>query len=430
MRYIYNLLFYLAFPFVLARLLWRSRKLPSYRQRLAERLGYYSRPIKSSCIWVHAVSMGETIAATPLIKSLIKENPGVPVLVTTMTPTGAERVRTTFGDQVTHLYIPYDLPGAVKRFLNAAKPRVGIIMETELWPNLIHACHVRGIPLCLVNARLSEKSARGYGRIAPLARQMLQQLSAIAAHGHADAERFIALGAEAERMTVTGSLKFDLELPADLAKRSQDFRAQLGQNRFVWCAASTHEGEEEMALAAHKALRARHPNALLILVPRHPERFNDIAALAAQSFPIKRRSLKETADENTGVYLGDTMGELMMVYGAVDVAFVGGSLIPRGGHNMLEPAALGKPLLTGVHLFNFAEMSELFVNAKALIKVNDANDLAKQLQALADDETLRTQLGERAQAVVEANRGALAKQLQIVQRAGGLTHEPPHDSDN
>ncbi len=413
MRYLYTFLFYLALPYVFLRLLWRSLRQPEYRQRLGERLGFCPFRLEK-CIWVHAVSVGETLAAIPLIKSLQARYPHLPMLVTTMTPTGGARVKSAFGDSVTHAYLPYDLPGAMKRFLKTMQPVVSIIMETELWPNLLDACHKNNVPVCLVNARLSEKSARGYGRIAPLTREMLRNIDFIAAHGQPDAERFVALGARKERLAVTGNIKFDLELPQELAEKCRILRDQLGKHRFVWIAASTHEGEEEIILAAHKKVLEKNPEALLILVPRHPDRFDAIAKLCEQSFVTARRSKNQPCTGETKVYLGDTMGELLLLYGAADVAFVGGSLIPRGGHNMLEPGALEKPILTGPHLFNFAEISELFVAANALTKVTSEESLVTFLIALMQNPEERAAMGQRALHVVNANRGALKKQLELV----------------
>jgi len=386
---------------------------PAYRQRLAERFGYLHFQLEKS-IWVHAVSMGETLAAVPLIKALQSRYPHIPMIITTMTLTGAECVKKTFGDSVIHAYIPYDLPSAVQRFIRHARPLVCVIMETELWPNLIAVNHKNNIPICLVNARLSEKSARGYHRISSLTKDMLQQIDCIAAHGYSDAERLIKLGAPKERVVVTGNIKFDLSLPSDLIARSTELRSTLGKDRLVWIAASTHEGEEEIILAAHEKISKQIPQVLLILVPRHPNRFDAIAKLSQQSFKTSRRSLKEAVTGETSVYLGDTMGELLLLYGASDIAFVAGSLIPRGGHNMLEPGALGKPILTGPHLFNFAEISELFVKANALTKVIDAETLAQQILQLAQNQLEREQMGARALQVVVANRGALAKQIEMV----------------
>lgn len=416
MRYLYTFLFYLALPFVFFRLWWRSRRQPAYKQRIGERFGYY--PYKHiRCIWVHAVSVGETLAAIPLIKELKLRYPNLRMVITTMTPTGAERVKTAFGDTVTHAYIPYDLPGAMQRFINTMHPVVCVIMETELWPNLLNTCHQKKIPICLVNARLSEKSAKGYKRIALLTREMLRNIDLIAAHGKVDAQRFMALGAPKERMIVTGNIKFDIELSPDLPQKSAVLREELGKERFIWIAASTHEGEEEIILAAHKKIRDVNPQALLVLVPRHPPRFDDIAKLAQHSFVVARRSLQEICTPETGVYLGDTMGELLLMYGAADVAFVAGSLVVRGGHNMLEPGALGKPILTGPSLFNFAEISELFISANALTKVMDGDALAEQLMQLMQNPVEQKEMGARALQVIAENRGALSKQVELISRA-------------
>ncbi len=416
MRYLYSVLFYLLLPLLFIRLWWRSRRMPAYRERIWERIGYY--PFKlDKCIWVHAVSMGETLAAVPLIKALQERYPHLPIVVTTMTPTGAEQVKKSFADSVKHVYVPYDFPGAVNRFLRAMNPVIGIIMETEMWPNLLSAMQQKNIPVCLLNARLSEKSARGYARISSLTRKMLSCICTIAAHGHKDAARFIELGADEKYVVVTGNLKFDLQLTEDLIANSNVLRQQLGGNRFIWIAASTHEGEEEIVLAAHKKVLKQNKDALLILVPRHPDRFNTVTNLIQQNdLILARRSHQDVCLPETNVYLGDTMGELLVMYGACDVAFVGGSLIPRGGHNMLEPGALAKPILTGPHVFNFAEISDMFIASNALIKVQDADDLAQQLQKLMQDETLRQTYGTRALNVVAANRGALTKQLQLVEK--------------
>lgn len=413
MRYFYNFLLYLTLPYLFLRLWWRSWRLPAYRKRLGERLGFYPMALER-CLWIHSVSVGETLAAVPLIKQLKIAYPALPVLITTMTPTGARQVQNTFKDSVHHAYIPYDFPGAVKRFLANFNPVVSVIMETELWPNLLHACRKKDVPVCLTNARLSAKSARGYQSIGSLTREMMQNITAVAAHGQADADRFIALGMPKERVLVTGNLKFDLELPELIQQNSQTLREALGKNRFIWIAASTHEGEEAILLTAHQQLRERYPNALLILVPRHPDRFETVAKMCAQMFVTQRRSLQVPCENNTAVYLADTMGEMLLLYAVSDVAFVAGSLIPRGGHNMLEAGALGKAIITGPHLFNFAEISQLFLASDALIQVNDAAALAEVLIKLAADPLERRQRGIRAQQVVDNNRGALVRQLAVI----------------
>lgn len=413
MRFVYTILFYLALPFIFLRLLWRSRSQPAYRERIGERFGFYQQHLDGS-IWVHAVSMGETLAAVPLVKALKQAHPHLPIIMTTMTPTGAEQVSKSLGSSVTHAFIPYDIPFAIKRFLTNFKPQCAIVMETELWPNLIAMCRAKDVPVCLTNARLSERSARGYQRIAWLTRPMLQSLAVIATHGHADAERFIKLGAPKEKVMVCGSLKFDLEITGTVRAQGDTLRKEIGRDRFVWIAASTHEGEESQLLAAHRTLVARDPKALLILVPRHPDRFDAVAELAAQNFKTARRSAKQNVTADVGVYLGDTMGELLILYGAADITFVGGSFIERGGHNMLEPAALEKAILTGPSDYNFAEISAQFVQHQALKKVANSAELAQTLIDLRDHPEQATQMANRAKTLLQANQGALQKQLHCI----------------
>lgn len=413
MRYLYTVLLYLAMPFIFLRLLLRSRKLSSYRARLQERLGYY--PFKlDKCLWVHAVSVGEVLAAIPLIKSLLQQYPHLPLLITNMTPTGAERVKAAFGDSVHQAYLPYDMPDAVARFLKTMNPVMCIIMETEMWPNLLHACQKRNIPVVLTNARLSAKSAGGYAMIAPLAREMFSNLTRISACSEADANHYAAFGAAPPQLTITGNLKFDLVVADELLAKASVLRKQLGEKRFIWIAASTHDGEEGVMLRAHQALLQQNPDALLVLVPRHPERFNAVAEMASRLFKTVRRSSNEVITEDTNVYIGDTMGELVLLYAASDVALVAGSFIPRGGHNILEPAVLAKPIITGIHVFNFADICKTFEKAEAMIKVDNGNDLAKVLIDLMQHPQMRIDLGTRARTVMDANRGALQRQLEII----------------
>ncbi len=413
MRHLYTILFYLALPFILLRLLWRSRRNPDYRRRWAERFGFCPRLEKS--IWVHSVSVGETLAAVPLIKALKTRYPHIPMLVTTMTITGAARVKAVFGDSVTHCYIPYDLPAMIKRFLFRAKPLICIIMETELWPNLFFICQKRHIPIIVTNARLSEKSARGYHRIARITRNMLTAVHQLAAQGDADANRFIDLGLPKEKITITGNLKFDVELPADLMAKSAALLMRLGKERLIWIAASTHQGEEEIVLTAQRLIKEKIPQALLILVPRHPERFNSVAALAQQQgFQVVRHSSGDICTTQTDVYLGDTMGELLLMYSVTDVALIAGSFATVGGHNMLEAAVLNKPIITGPQLFNFAEVSRMLLEEKGMLIVQNAEELAKEIISLFQDELYRKRMGNNAYRVVEKNRGALKKQLDLI----------------
>lgn len=412
-RFLYTFLLYLALPAIFWRLWRRSRQLPAYKERISERMGYY--PFKlHDCIWVHTVSVGETVAAIPLIRALKAKFPGTPILVTTMTPTGAQKVRAAFDKEVKHAYLPYDFPGAMKRFFQAFRPKIGIIVETELWPNLLAVSRAQNVPMCLLNARLSEKSARGYGRIKSLTREMLSTFAAIGAASEADASRLIALGAPSARVTVTGNIKFDMEAPADLIDKSKILRETIGNQRPVWVAASTHAGEEEQVLKAHALLRKTFPNALLILVPRHPDRFEEVAAQVLRSQSIQRRSSKQFVDSETSVYLGDTMGELLLFYGVADAAFVGGSLVATGGHNVLEPAFLGKAILTGPHLFNFTEISGKFIAANAMTIVKNPEELADALTRLFKDPAFMQAQGLQAKAVIDANHGAAKKQLDLI----------------
>ncbi len=418
MRWLYTLLLYSLLPLILLRLWWRGRLAPAYRQRIGERFGFFSTPPLRAPIWVHAVSVGETIAAAPLIRALQQRHPERDIVVTTMTPTGSERVRALFGDSVFHVYAPYDLPDALARFLKRVKPALALIVETELWPNTVATCAARGIPALLVNARLSEKSARGYMRVSALTRPMLQALTGVVAQNAADGERFVALGLPREQLTVSGSIKFDIELSAELRANAAAERERLGlAQRPVWIAASTHDGEDDALLDAHAALRRHHPDLLLLLVPRHPERFDAVAAQVAQrGLVLVRRSSGGAVGGGDAVLLGDTMGELLLLLGCADIAFVGGSLIARGGHNMLEPAAWGLPIVTGDSDFNFREVSALLQQAGALVKVADTNALTAALATLLDDASERQQRGAAARQVVEQNRGALEKLLTVIDR--------------
>lgn len=416
MRGLYTLLFYLLLPLIFLRLLWRSRLAPAYRRRIGERFGFFAAPALRAPIWVHAVSVGETIAAAPMIRALRQRHPECDIVVTTMTPTGSERVRALFGDDVFHVYAPYDVPDCIGRFLRRVRPRLLIIVETELWPNTVFACRARGIPTLLANARLSAKSARGYARVGALTRPMLRALDRVVAQNAEDGERFVELGLPRDRLLVSGSIKFDIAIDESLRRAALAEREHWGvRQRLVWIAASTHDGEDAALLDAHRRLREHHPDALLVLVPRHPERFDAVAALIEQwGMACARRSRKEPVALETAVLLGDTMGELLLLLGCADIAFVGGSLIPRGGHNTLEPAAWGLPILTGDSDFNFREISALLQRAGALAAVADADALARELALLAGDGGERHRRGQRAAAVVAANRGALERLLAAI----------------
>lgn len=419
MRFLYTLLFYLLLPFVFIRLLWRSRRLPEYRKRWLERLGFCSHRLDKS-IWIHAVSVGESLAAIPLIKAIKVSYPTTPIVVTNMTPTGAARVRAALGDQVIQAYVPYDIPAFIKRFIKSIKPILLVVMETELWPNLFASCHAEHIPIIVTNARLSEKSARGYARIPFFNRIMFAAIHRLAAQYEADAARFVALGLPREKVVVTGNLKFDVEVRDDLFIKSSALRNELGQERLIWIAASTHLSEEKIILDAHKLILKNNPTALLILVPRHPERFVEVISLVKQEgLSTECRSAKKPIDETIQVYVSDTMGELMLMYAVADVALVAGSFVQVGGHNMLEAAVLHKPILTGPVLFNFAEVSQLLLDAGGMCIVHNAEEIAQKILAWFADENLRLRVGENAYNVVAANRGALERQLALIRHIGG-----------
>ncbi|MDA9347972.1 lipid IV(A) 3-deoxy-D-manno-octulosonic acid transferase [Porticoccaceae bacterium] len=416
-RFIYSVVFYLITPVIILRLFIRGLAAPNYRKRWGQRFGFFT-PSESSkeTIWLHAVSVGETLAAVPLVKALQEKYPERRLLITCMTPTGSERITAAFGDSVDHSYAPYDTPDAVARFLQRVQPKMLIIMETELWPNTVAACYKRQIPVILANGRLSEKSARGYARVSKLSGPMVAQLSAVAAQHEDDGGRFTALGLPAEKLHITGNIKFDLELNAQIRQSAEALRQQWGgaHQRPILLAASTHRGEDEIILQAFNLIKQSVNNALLVLVPRHPERFNQVGDLCLDTgYSLARRSNNDSTD-NADILLGDTMGELMTFFGACDIAFIGGSLVANGGHNMIEPAAWGKPTLSGLSVFNFAEVSRLLAEAGGLSLVEDAAVLAETVIELIQNPQQARQMGRSAQQVAEANRGALERLLKVI----------------
>lgn len=414
-RTLYTALFYLGLPLVAIRLWLRARKAPAYAKRIGERFSYGMPTLQPGGIWVHAVSVGESIAAAPMIRALLQRYPQLPITVTCMTPTGSERIQALFANEprIQHCYLPYDLPCAAARFLDRVQPKLAVIMETELWPNHIHQCAKRGIPVALANGRLSERSARGYGRFRKLTAPMLAEMSFFAIQTEAEAQRFRDLGARPETVEVTGSIKFDLTIDPALLQRAAELRGQWqALERPVWIAASTHEGEDEVVLDAHRRLLANHPDALLILVPRHPERFNSVFELCQrEGFATLRRSTGANVDGQTSVLLGDTMGELLFLYALADSAFVGGSLVANGGHNLLEPAALAKPVLSGPHLFNFLDIAAQLREAGALAEVEDAEGLAVEVQRLFELPRDAQRMADAGLAVMRRNQGALQRLL-------------------
>lgn len=416
MQIIYTLLLYLIQPFVWLKLLWRSRKAPAYRKRWLERYGFCQNKVKPNGILVHAVSVGETIAAIPLIKALQQKYPQLPITVTTMTPTGSERVKSLLKDSVSHVYLPYDLPGAIKRFLKTTKPKIVIIMETELWPNLISQCYKQKIPLIIANARLSERSAARYGKLGKSVRQIFSKISMVAAQNQHDGERFVSLGLPADHLAITGSIKFDINLSNEQHQKINQLTQQWQLKRPVLIAASTHSGEDEIILTAFKKLLLKHANLLLILVPRHPERFKTVEKLISDSgFNYLKRSTNQIPTAQTQIVLGDTMGELLELYAMADIAFVGGSLVKQGGHNPLEPALHHMAIITGEYFFNFQVICEQLIEAQGMIVcTNSADDLYSTIDRLLNDNSRRVQLGENAYHVLMQNQGALSRLLAVI----------------
>ncbi len=416
LRIIYIVITYLLVPVVLLHLLWKGFGNRAYWQRIGERFGFYSLDAGTGVIWLHAVSVGEVQAAAPLIRQLLERYPQHTLLVTTTTPTGSDRLRALFGDRVAHCYAPLDIGFAVKSFFRRFRPRAAIIMETELWPNLFRQCGDRKVPLILASARLSPRSINRYRALVSLFKDTLSHGVVIAAQTPADAERFLSLGVAPERTHVTGNIKFDFELPAGIAEQGAELRSECGADRPVWIAASTHAGEEEVALAAHRRVRERFADALLVLVPRHPERFDGIANLISnRGFSFVRRSQGAPCEAECAVLLGDTMGELMLFYAAADVAFVGGSIAKIGGHNLLEPASLKLPFITGPHTFNAVDIAALFQENGIAPVVHNAEELAAEVVMLFENPPERARRGALAKELIDDSGGALARLLKLLE---------------
>ncbi|MGB5210356.1 MAG: lipid IV(A) 3-deoxy-D-manno-octulosonic acid transferase [Gammaproteobacteria bacterium] len=416
MRLLYLVLSYILAPSVIFILLWKGMTNRAYFERFEERFGFGRSRTDRPSIWIHAVSVGEVVSASPMVWEFRRKYPDLPVVMSTVTPTGGERVAALFGDDVIHSYIPYDTPGAVSRFFDRFNPRLAIIMETELWPNLFAECGAREVPLVMANARISPRSVNKYKRFVGLFRETLAFGILIAAQSQRDAERFLELGAAPERTHAIGNLKFDFDLPAGIRQRGQALRREIAGARPVWVAASTHEGEEEQILAAHRQILEHEKDALLILVPRHRERFETVAELLRQSgMCFERRSSQGTCGSAYSVFLGDTLGELLTFYSAADVAFVAGSLEPVGGHNLLEPAALGIPVLTGPHNFNAEDVVLKLTEGGAAKVISGSENLAREVIPFLTDPALRAAWGSRGQQIVSDNRGALRRLLDMVE---------------
>jgi 3-deoxy-D-manno-octulosonic-acid transferase len=414
MRLLYGVLTRVAAPAVFAATLVRAAKDPAYRTHLGERFGL-GRRLAMPSIWLHAVSVGEVSAAAALVRALHASHPEVPLVLTTATPTGRAQAATLFGADVEVRFLPYDTAGSVRRFLARIRPLAAIIMETELWPNLLHECGRRGVPVLFASARLAARSVPRYRRFGTLFSAGLRN-AWVAAQSTADAERFIALGADSARTRVVGNLKFDMRLGEAVVENGRELRRHYLGARPVWTAGSTHEGEEDLVLGAHAVLERAVRGALLVLVPRHPQRFEGVAALLERrGLVFDRRGRSETVRPEAQVLLLDTMGELTAFYAASDVAFVGGSLVPVGGHNLLEPAALGVPVITGPHTQNGPEIARLLIEAGGALEVADSTALADAAGRLLADPALRERMGESARSFVEAHRGSLARLLALIE---------------
>ena len=416
MRFAYAVLTYLLSPVYACYWFFRGITNRAYWDRFGQRFGVGYPKLPAGSIWVHAVSVGEVQASVPLIRALLKRFPNRHLLITTVTPTGAARVRLLFGDEVEHCYLPFETPHAITNFFNDVNPWIALVMETEIWPNLYHECGRRKIPLVLVSARISPKSVKNYRKFLPLFRETLSHGIVIAAQSEMDAARFRELGAAPERTWVTGNIKFDIELDPALEPSGAEFRRNNFEDRPVWVAASTHDREEELVLHAHKLVRERFPDALLVLIPRHPERFSIVKSLLHKSsFQFMSRTEGLPCTSDIEVFLGDTMGEVPMFFAAADVAFVGGTLVPVGGHNLLEPAALGKPVVTGPHLFNTQDIANMFEKLGASITVNNAGQLGSAVGDLFDDQATAEDIGRRGRKIVVENRGSLARLLKLLE---------------
>jgi len=416
LRWLYTLVFTLSIPALLLRLWWKGRKNPAYRQRWAERFGLFKSLVQSGGLWVHAVSVGETMAAVPLIREFQKRFPGLSITITTTTPTGYQTAKRVFKEEVFQVYFPYDLPWSIQSFLNRIRPKILIIMEKELWLNCFWICYQNQIPIFIANGCLSLRSFKGYQRFHRLTQIVLNCITKVFAQSQMDAERFLALGLDPNRLLVTGNMKFDVAVKEGIEIAGKQYRETFG-NRLVWVAASTHAGEESIVLAAFKQILQQYPETLLILVPRHPERFESVADLIAEhGYTSVKRSSQLPVTQETQILLGDTMGELSLFYAASDVAFIGGSLVPVGGHNALEAAALGIPVIMGPYVDNCVEITKLLSDAGALVQISNGDALAEAVLKWFLDLATRKQAGAFGKNVVEKNQGAVKKIVDVIEQ--------------
>lgn len=415
MRIFYTLLFYAALPGVLIRLLWKGRKLPGYRQRIGERLGFYQSSSRPVDLWFHAVSVGETEAAIPVIQSLRKKHPDLSILITCTTPTGSSRVQSVFGNAVSHVYLPYDIPGAVRRFLKHFSPKVAIVMETEIWPNLFRMTANEGIPILIINGRLSERSVKGYRKLGSFVSNTLAAVKLIAAQTPDDAERYRSIGVLTDRVCVPGNIKFDIEVDTATLTLAEQIRSEVLHQRPAWIAGSIHPGEDDVLIDAWIKCKQAIPDLLLILAPRHPERSDEIARnCERRQLFATRRSRGEVCSNLTDIFILDTIGELKTFYSASNIAFVGGSLIPHGGQNVLEPAAAGIPVFFGPHTSNFKEITRGLIERGGAVQIQNANEIPPLVIQLLQDGQYRSRLTQSATVFLAENRGAVERVVALI----------------
>jgi 3-deoxy-D-manno-octulosonic-acid transferase len=409
MRTFYSCLFYLLIPFILVRLIWRANNAPAYRDRWGERFALYNKKFSLNVIWFHAVSVGEAEALFPLVRQIQQQFPDQKILITTTTPTGSARVKAAM-PSVEHVYLPYDISFAVNRFMRCFKPKLAVFMETEIWPNLFSVCGKNKIPLYIINARLSEKSASGYRKIPGLVTSTLAHVKLIATQTREDAVRFISVGARPESVQTLGNLKFDIDVSDEIIRQGLQLKVEFFGGRYVWIIASTHKDEEIIFLEIYIKLKQQIPELLLVIVPRHPERFDDVKRLCEQCrLAVVMRTSGQACRQSTDVYLVDTMGELKMFYTAADVAFVGGSMVPVGGHNLLEAAAVGTPVLFGPFMANFKEIAEGVLRQDAAIQCQNDNEIISAIIALHEDPAYSEALADKAKGFVRQNQGAITR---------------------
>ncbi|WP_305906921.1 lipid IV(A) 3-deoxy-D-manno-octulosonic acid transferase [Methylomarinum sp. Ch1-1] len=418
MRFIYTALFHLLLPFVLVRLYWRGMKAPEYRKRWLERLAVYNKPYPQQVIWFHAVSVGEAEAVFPLVRLMQQRHRQAHFLVTTTTPTGSSRVKAVLGDRVEHVYLPYDLPSVVRRFLDTFQPKLAVIMEKEIWPNLFAQCGENNIPLFIINARLSANSAKGYRKIPSLVIPALGNVTSIATQTEEDRRRFVEIGAPEDRTLALGNIKFDVVVDEKLVGEGRELKRRLFAGRFVWIIASTHKGEDEIFMMLYRQLKVDIPELLLLIVPRHPERFQEVKRLAEErELNTVMRSVNDACSSDTDVYIADTMGELKMLYAAADIAFVGGSMVPVGGHNILEPLAVGLPVMFGPHMINFKEIADKVLAMQAALQCLDEQHIIGTAKRLHADAAFRERLTEKGGEFLRRNQGATGRVCSILEQS-------------